>query len=134
MAGIFRRRGGAETAETREMAAPADGVARSLVEISRLVTLLTRTHESIRAGGPPVVDTITMGEVVGFFVEHRDEAKGAVAAVAVRRPDPRGQLLWLGFVDAAGRPLAKPARAYVANSLDPELDESFGAHQVVLFT
>lgn len=132
MARMFRRRVGEAM---RQAGAPSDAVARNLVEISRLVAVLSRTFHSIREGGPPHVDTITMRDVVDFFLAHRDQAEEAEAAAAVRQEHPQGLLLWLGFLDAKGEPLADgPARTYLARSLDPELEEHFSSHPVVIFS
>jgi hypothetical protein len=119
----------------RQAGASSESVARNLVDISRLVAVLSRTFQSIREGGPPYVDTITMRDVVEFFMANREQAEGAGAAAAVRQEHQQGLLLWLGFLDTGGEPLAGgPARTYVVGSLDPELEEHFGTHPVVIFS
>lgn len=132
MARIFRRRAGEAM---REAGAPSDAVARNLVQISRLVAVLSQTFQSIKKGGPPSVDVITMRDVVDFLIAHRDQAEGAGAAAAVRQEHPDGLLLWLGFLDASGEPLeGGPSRTYLVKSLDPELEANFGGHPVVIFS
>ncbi|GII04410.1 hypothetical protein [Planobispora takensis] len=132
MTRILRRRAGEAM---RQTGASAESVARNLAGISRLAAVLSRTTRSIRMGDPPYVDTITMRDVAEFFLAGRERAEGAEAAAAVRQEHRQGLLLWLGFLDADGEPLTgAPTRTYVAGALDPELEEHFGAHPVVIFS
>ncbi|WP_037677966.1 hypothetical protein [Streptomyces griseus] len=100
---------------------------------------LGQVWSALREGRPPRIDTLTLEQVVTFFVDNKGSVPDATAGAAVRRAEGDGYLVHLVYLDAQGQPLldggrGAPTRSYLADRLDEELAEAFGAHDALLLS
>jgi hypothetical protein len=116
---------------------PVDPLLRTLD-----VTLdwLTRLFDGIKPNPrPPVTDVIDLEDVVRYFTEKHPGDPRIVAGALLRRPHPRGHLLYQVFLDNADHicldDTGKPyGQRLVARSLGRELGDKFSpGNDLVIF-
>jgi hypothetical protein len=114
----------------------ADQLAGGVSALRDLAGDLADVLHSLAEGRPPRIEELTMADVIGFFVDNKGAAAGAVAGAILRESEGVSYLVHLFYLDSDGQPLIRerdPRRSYLAGQLDAELAKAFGGNNIVIF-
>lgn len=115
------------------------GMARSQMKLFQaLGERLDEALGALREARPPRMDSLSLADVIAFFVDHRADAPDATASAIIRKSHGDEYLVTLAYLDNEGRPLVgrhddAPHRAYLVERFDEELADTFGGKDVIIF-
>jgi hypothetical protein len=112
----------------------------SLEDLQRMTELASKAGAWLRDFlplGPEVVQLLTYGEAIAYFVEHRPADASVVKGAMLLQDHAEGRMLFQMFLDkdsalacdSGGKPYG---RRLVVKALDPELEQTFGGKDLVV--
>ncbi len=112
----------------------------SLEDFRKLTDVASQLNDWLRSIlpiAPEIVTQMTYSEAIAFFVDHRPADPRVVQGAMLLQGHPQGHLLVQVFLNKSSNlvcdPDGKPyGRRLVVRNLDPELQQTFGSHDLII--